>query len=51
LDIKHTGISKSDIKQLKDLGFSVNIWTVNDPELAKTFAGYGVDFITTNILE
>ena len=31
-------------------GLLVNVWTVNDKNKLKTLAGYGVDFITTDVL-
>ncbi len=51
LDVKYTGISQSQIKRLRSQGINVNVWTVDDPQVAKTMAGYGVNYITTNILE
>ena len=36
------------IKAAKDLVLSVNVWTVNDPEMAKTLMDQGVDYITTD---
>lgn len=36
------------IGQARDLGMTVNVWTVNDVASMLKFAGLGVDFITTN---
>ncbi|MDR0429563.1 MAG: glycerophosphodiester phosphodiesterase [Tannerellaceae bacterium] len=36
-------------KEAKDLGLTINIWTVNDPLLIKELAKKGADFITTDI--
>jgi glycerophosphoryl diester phosphodiesterase len=36
------------IKAAKDLGLSVNVWTVNDPGMVKTLMDQGVDYITTD---
>ena len=34
-----------------EAGIQVNVWTVNEAADAERLAGYGVDFITSNILE
>lgn len=36
-------------KEAKDLGLTINIWTVNDPLLIKELSEQGADFITTDI--
>lgn len=36
------------IKAAKDFGLSVNVWTVNDPDMVKTLMAQGVDYITTD---
>jgi len=51
LDIKYTALSKEIIDDLHVAGIKVNCWTVDDPERAKELIGWGVDMITTNILE
>jgi len=51
LDIKYTGLSKELIEQLHAAGIKVNCWTVDDPEAATELISWGVDMITTNILE
>lgn len=51
LDIDYQGISAEQVKACHDAGILVNVWTVNDPEDGKRLAQYGVDFITSNILE
>lgn len=51
LDIKHTGLSPELIGTLHDAGITVNCWTVDDPERAKVLIDWGIDMITTNILE
>lgn len=35
--------------EAKELGMTVNVWTVNDPELITQMASLGADFITTDI--
>ncbi len=51
LDIKHTALTAENVKACHDAGIKVNCWTVDDPADAERLIGYGVDFITTNILE
>ena len=51
LDVRYTGITEAQVKQLIDLGIRVNVWTVDDPEAAKQLAHWGVHYITSNILE
>jgi glycerophosphoryl diester phosphodiesterase len=36
------------IKAAKDLGLSVNVWTVNDADTVKSLMDQGVDYITTD---
>ena len=51
LDINYIALTEENFNDIKGLGIKVNIWTVNDPDLAEMFASWGVDYITTNILE
>lgn len=36
------------IKEAHDLGLTVNVWTVNDPDVMQSLVDQGVDFITTD---
>ncbi len=36
------------IQSAHDLGLSVNIWTINDPEIMTSFINQGADYITTD---
>lgn len=38
-------------KEAKQQGLTINVWTVNKPELMKQLIQYGADFITTDIPE
>jgi len=51
LDIKYTALTKEIIDDLHTAGIAVNCWTVDDPEKAAELINWGVDMITTNILE
>ena len=51
LDIRHTALTEELIKKCHDEGIKVNCWTVDSAEDAEKLISWGVDFITTNILE
>ena len=49
--IKHTKLTKSDLDRFHEAGLKVNCWTVDNKATAEKYAKWGVDYITTNILE
>ena len=51
IDIHIDGVSRELIDKAHQNGLTVNCWTVNEKELAEKFISWGIDFITTNILE
>lgn len=51
LDIHYAGITAEQVKACHEAGVAVNVWTVDDPQDGRRMAEYGVDFITSNILE
>ncbi len=51
IDILHTALDKERIDAMHAAGLKVNCWTVDDPARASELADWGVDFITSNILE
>lgn len=51
LDVDYRGLTKEWIDQCHERGILVNCWTVNDPEIGKQLAKWGVDYVTSNILE
>ena len=51
LDIHHKTLTAELISILHAAGIKVNCWTVDDPEDAAKYIAWGVDFITSNILE
>ena len=51
LDAHFVAITEENLKMLHDLGIKVNVWTVDDPATAEKLVSWGVDYITTNILE
>ena len=51
LDIKYKALTADIVAELHARGIRVNCWTVNTVEDGERLAEYGVDYITTNILE
>ena len=51
IDINFHNITKEQVEFIHSLGLKVNVWTVNLEEDGNRMIEYGVDFITTNILE
>ncbi|MBP5408348.1 MAG: hypothetical protein J6Y42_04355 [Bacilli bacterium] len=51
LDIYYKELTKERIEYLHNKGIIVNAWTVNDYNDALNLIDWGIDFITTNILE
>ena len=41
-------VDKAYVEKIHAAGFTIDIWTVDDPEKAKRFISYGVDGITSN---
>ncbi len=51
LDIRHTSLTPELIAKAHEAGLKVNCWTVNTREDGERLVSWGVDYITTNILE
>lgn len=51
LDIEYKYLTEENIGLLHRNGIRINCWTVDDAAYAEKLAGWGVDFITTNILQ
>lgn len=51
LDLYHNGINSDFVNKCHKKGILINVWTVDDVNLAKKLIDFGVDFITSNILE
>ncbi len=51
LDIRDTALNAENVAALKAAGITINCWTVDNTARAEELIGYGVDMITTNILE
>ena len=51
VDVRYVELTKEDIDMLHSLGLKVNCWTVDSKEDAERLASWGIDFITSNIVE
>ncbi len=51
LDIYYSWLDSANIQRLHERGIAINCWTVDSAPVAERLAEWGVDFITTNILE
>lgn len=51
LDVYHEALTEERIAALHAAGIRVNCWTVDSRERAEALASWGVDYITSNILE
>lgn len=51
LDISYPALSAETVQLLHTNGIEVNCWTTDTADVAERLMGYGVDYITTNILE
>ena len=51
IDIHHPALTEERVGAMHAAGLKVNCWTVDDPARGEELASWGVDFITSNILE
>lgn len=51
LDTRYKNLTREQVDAVHAAGLKLNCWTVNDPEDARRLVSWGVDYITTNILE
>lgn len=51
IDIYHASLNKERVDAMHAAGLKINCWTVDDPARAEELASWGVDYITSNILE
>lgn len=51
LDICYTALAQQGLELMHAHGVEVNCWTVDDPVTAQMLSNWGVDYITSNILE
>ena len=51
LDIRYTELNAENMKRLHEAGIKVNCWTCDDPKAGEDLASWGIEYITSNILE
>lgn len=51
VDVKYNALTKELVDIIHSKGLKVNCWTVDKKERADELIGWGLDYITTNILE
>ena len=51
IDILYTELTEERIKTFHDHGVKVNCWTCDDKAFGESLAAWGIDYITSNILE
>ena len=51
LDIEYTALNREWVRRFLQAGIEVNCWTCDDPLAAERLARWGVQYITSNILE
>ena len=51
VDVYYKALTKELVDLLHENGLKVNCWTVDDKEKAEELSEWGVDYITSNILE
>lgn len=51
VDVYYKALTEQNIADVHAAGFKVNCWTVNDKKTALKLVKWGIDLITTNILE
>ncbi len=51
LDISRKVVTRKLVKKIHKAGLKINCWTCDDKKETEKLLSYGVDFITTNILE
>lgn len=51
VDVYYKALTEENIQMLHSKGLKVNCWTVDDKKIAQDLVKWGIDLITTNILE
>jgi Glycerophosphoryl diester phosphodiesterase len=46
-----SSLTEAKVKQMKDYGYEINAWTIDDINRAQTLLKWGVDGIITNIAD
>lgn len=48
VDLKYADVTQSVIKKVHEAGLKINLWTVNNKNIAKLFYNWGVDYISSD---
>ncbi|MBQ9774123.1 MAG: hypothetical protein IJW30_06255 [Clostridia bacterium] len=51
VDVHYQALTEEWVKKYHDAGMEINAWTVDDPADGERLASWGVDYVTSNILE
>lgn len=51
LDIRYDLVTQELVDRFHQKGLEINVWTVDDKEIYEKLFNFGVDYVTTNILE
>lgn len=51
LDMRDERYTEEILRKCREKGVETNAWTVNDPDMARKLIDWGIDYITSNILE
>ena len=51
LDAYQEMFTEQVLRKCREKGVETNAWTVNDPEMAQKLIDWGIDYLTSNILE
>lgn len=51
IDALQYAYTQENLQKCRALGVETNAWTVNDPDMARKLIDWGIDYLTSNILE
>ena len=51
LDIHVWTTTKEAVERMHERGIEVNVWTIDGKEAGEEVISYGIDYLTTNLLE
>ena len=51
LHCKHQVLEEAQVREVRDAGYALLCWTVNEPEIARRLLGWGVDGVITDALD
>lgn len=51
IDARQDLFTEENLQKCRAMGIETNAWTVNNPDMARKLMGWGIDYLTTNILE